>query len=87
MTTNCPYRFQVALSFAGDLQRVESVAEILARSLGSERVLYYPWYRGEFARPNLDVYLPSLYLNQSRLLVFFFSKEHAASVLSEKYVA
>jgi NACHT domain len=78
MTTNYPYRFQVALSFAGDLQRVESVAEILARSLGSERVLYYPWYRGEFARPNLDVYLPSLYLNQSRLLVFFFSKEHAA---------
>lgn len=66
------FRFQVALSFPGEHRaRVEKIAGILADRLGSSNVLYDEWYRAEFARPNLNVYLPTLYLEQSLLLVFF----------------
>lgn len=72
------YRFQVALSFPGKYRdRVEKIAQLLAKRLGQERVLYDSWYRAEFARPNLDTYLPLLYYKQSRLLVFFLCKDHA----------
>jgi hypothetical protein len=72
------YRFQVALSFPGEYRdRVERIAHLLAEKLGQERVLYDSWYRAEFARPNLDTYLPLLYYKQSRLLVFFLCKNHA----------
>lgn len=73
-----PFRFQVALSFPGEYrQRVERIAFILADALGRERVLYDKWNRAEFARPNLDVYLPNLYHKQSLLLVFFLCSEFA----------
>ena len=72
------YRFQVSLSFPGEYRvRVERIAQLLAASLGEERVLYDAWYRAEFARANLDVYLQDLYLKQSRLLVFFLCEEYA----------
>jgi len=72
-----PVRFEVALSFPGEHRvRVERVAQALADSLGQEKVLYDKWYRAEFARPGLDVYLPRLYLEQSRLLVFFLSQDY-----------
>ncbi len=66
------YRFQVSLSFPGEHRsRVAAVADLLADKLGRENVLYDEWYSGEFARPNLNVYLPKLYHEQSLLLVFF----------------
>src|SRR3984885_8899256 len=66
------FSFQIALSFPGEHRsRVEKIANILAGSFGRERILYDAWHRSEFARPNLDVYLPKLYHEQSLLLVFF----------------
>jgi hypothetical protein len=67
-----PFRFQIALSFPGEYRpRVQKIAELLAAGVGRQNVLYDQWHRAEFARPNLDVYLPKLYREQSRLLVFF----------------
>jgi hypothetical protein len=72
------YRFHVALSFPGEhRERVETIANILARSLDKERILYDQWYSAEFARPNLDQYLANLYHKQSWLLVFFLSRHYA----------
>src|SRR4051812_26760148 len=72
------YRFQVGLSFPGEHRaRVEEIAKALATHLGREAVLYDQWFRAEFARPNLDVYLPMLYNEQCRLLVFFTCSEYA----------
>jgi hypothetical protein len=71
------FRFQVALSFPGEHRpRVEGIARILAKRLGPDKVLYDRWYAAELARPNLDVYLPKLYHEQSRLLVFFLCGEY-----------
>lgn len=73
-----PFRFEVALSFPGEYRtRVEGIANLLAANLGKEHILYDKWLRAELARPDLDVYLPKLYHEQSRLLVFVFSREHA----------
>ena len=70
-------RFDVALSFPGEHRaRVEKIAEALAVRLGQNRVLYDRWRGPEFARPNLDVYLTSLYHEESYLLVFFLCGEY-----------
>ena len=70
------FRFQVALSFPGGYRpRVEKIASTLADTLGRERVLYDKWHSAEFARPNLDMYLPKLYHEQSLLLVFFLCSQ------------
>src|ERR1039458_3984334 len=72
------FRFQVALSFPGEYRaRVEKIARMLADKLGQSNVLYDEWYRAEFARPNLNVYLPTLYSEQSLLLVFFLGAAYA----------
>jgi hypothetical protein len=72
------YRFEVALSFPGEYRRrIKKIAELLARRLGGEKVLYDRFYEAEFARPNLNVYLPKLY-QQSRLLVFFRCADYAS---------
>lgn len=77
MTTNLKSpRFKIALSFPGEhRQRVEKIAQALAVRLGEESILYDRWHRAEFARPNLDVYLPELYHKHSLLLVFFFCRQ------------
>jgi hypothetical protein len=73
-----PFRFQIALSFPGEFRpRVKMIAEALAATVTQERVLYDEWIRAELARPNLDVYLPQLYHEQSLLLVFFLCGEYA----------
>ena len=75
--TEEPFRFQIALSFPGGYRpRIEKIASALADVVGREKVLYDKWHRAEFARPNLDVYLPKLYHEQSRLLVFFLCGEY-----------
>jgi hypothetical protein len=72
-----PFRFQIALSFPGGYRpRVEKIASALAHVIGRNSVLYDKWHMAEFARPNLDVYLPKLYHEQSRLLVFFLGEEY-----------
>lgn len=70
-------RFRVALSFPGEFRtRVQFIAEILAQQLGRDKILYDKWYEAEFARANLDVYLPKLYREESDLLVFFLSGQY-----------
>src|SRR5271166_1065328 len=74
-----PMRFDIALSFPGEHRPfVEAVAARLASAFGRERVLYDKYYEAEFARPNLDVYLPGLYRTQSELIVLFLCPEYAA---------
>ena len=71
------FRFEVSLSFPGEYRdRVQEIAFQLAKGIGREKVLYDQWYSAEFARPNLNVYLPDLYHQQSRLLVFFLGGKY-----------
>src|ERR1017187_6116770 len=70
-------RFRVALSFpGGHRDRVERIAEALADKLGREKGLYDKWHAAEFARPNLSVYLPDLYHDESDLIAIFLCKEY-----------
>ncbi|MGJ8652325.1 MAG: AAA family ATPase [Opitutaceae bacterium] len=65
-------RFGVSLSFSGENRNyVEAVANKLAKQLGRERILYDHFYEAEFAKPNLDVWLPNLYKDQSELIAIF----------------
>lgn len=70
-------RFRVALSFPSEYRSfVEQVAEHLSAAVGRERVLYDKFYEAEFARLDLDVYLPRLYREQSELIVLFLCPEY-----------
>jgi hypothetical protein len=70
-------RFEVALSFPGDHRDVvEPVASRLAERLGRDSVLYDEYHDAEFARLDLDVYLPGLYRTQSELVVIFLCPEY-----------
>ena len=71
-------RFRIALSFPGEHRPfVEQVADHLAAAVGRERVLYDKYHEAEFARIDLDVYLPRLYREQSELIVLFLCSEYA----------
>ncbi len=71
-------RFSVALSFPGERRVfVEQVAARLADHVGRERVLYDKYHEAEFARPELDVYLPQLYAAESELIVIFLCEDYA----------
>ncbi|MCW8922140.1 MAG: AAA family ATPase, partial [Gammaproteobacteria bacterium] len=71
-------RFEVALSFPGGRRDyVKKVAAHLASSLDEERVLYDKYHDAEFARSDLNIYLPKLYLNESELIVIFLCSEYA----------
>jgi len=70
-------RFRVALSFPGEHRaRVKAIADLLGEQLGQRHVLYDQWHEVEFARANLDVYLPKLYHQESDLIVFFLCAEY-----------
>jgi hypothetical protein len=70
-------RFDVALSFPGEHRTfVEAVAARLSAVLGKEHVLYDKYYEAEFARLNLNVYLPKLYRTQSELIVVILCPEY-----------
>lgn len=63
-------RFRIALSFAGEQRAfVDKVAHVLAAKFSNERILYDKFHEAEFARRNLGVYLPSLYRDESDLIV------------------
>lgn len=81
MATDAPIaqkkRFRIALSFPGERRPfVAGVADALARRLGKDRVLYDGYYEAEFARPNLDQYLQSLYHDASDLIALFLCSEY-----------
>jgi nucleoside phosphorylase len=70
-------RFEVALSFPGERRDyVAAVADHLAERLGRERVLYDRWHEAEFARPDLDTYLQTLYHDQSALIAVFLCADY-----------
>ena len=72
-------RFAIALSFPGEHRTfVEQVAMHLATTFSQDRVLYDHYHDAEFARLDLDVYLPNLYRTESELLVIFLCAEYAA---------
>jgi len=71
-------RFKVGLSFPGELRALlDPVAEALGQKLGRERVFYDRFYEAELARPNLDVYLQSLYHDESEIIVIFLCSDYA----------
>lgn len=72
-------RFDVGLSYPGEHRPfVQEVAERLAATLSQDRVLYDKFHDVEFARPNLSIFLPRLYREQSELIVAFLCPEYAA---------
>lgn len=74
-------RFDVALSFPGEHRDfVEGVAGNLAATFGKERVLYDKFHEEEFARLDLNTYLPGLYRKDSDLIVIFLCPEYAAKL-------
>ena len=71
-------RFKVALSFPGELRGlVEPVAQALGQQLGRERVFYDRFHEAELARPNLDVYLQSIYHDESDIIAVFLCSDYA----------
>jgi hypothetical protein len=72
-----PRRFTIALSFPGEHRDViEPVAKLLADKLSTDRVLYDHYHKPEFARLDLDVYLPGLYRTESELIVLLLCPEY-----------
>jgi tetratricopeptide (TPR) repeat protein len=70
-------RFSIALSFPGEYRTfVEKVADNLAATVTKEYVLYDKYWEAEFARPDLDTYLPNLYRSESELVVIFLCPEY-----------
>jgi hypothetical protein len=71
-------RFKIALSFPGEYRDfVAQVAQHLAAEFGQDQVLYDKYYEAEFARPDLDVYLPNLYRSEAELIAVFLCAEYA----------
>ena len=70
-------RFHIALSFPGEHRNfVQRVAEALTDPLEPERIFYDQWYEAELARPNLDLYLQSIYRDQAELIVVFLCADY-----------
>lgn len=65
------YRFEVALSFAGDDKRdfVRDVATLLQLQIGSGKVFFDEWFESELAGPDAQVVLQQIYVEQTRLVV------------------
>ena len=70
-------RFAVGFSYAGeDSALVAPLAEELARCCGRQRVLFDRFHEAELARPDLDVYLPRLYRDETELIVVLLSSDY-----------
>lgn len=77
-TASASRRFDVALSFPGEHRDyLQEVATHLSAKFSEERVLYDHYHDAEFARPDLDVYLPNLYRTESELIVIALCPEYA----------
>lgn len=78
-TSSASRRFDVALSFPGEHREyVKEVATQLSAAFTEERVLYDHYHDTEFARLDLDIYLPKLYREASELIVILLCPEYAA---------
>jgi hypothetical protein len=70
-------RFRIAFSFAGEKRDfVEATAQILAQRFGEEKVLYDKFHEAEFADADLAFNLPSLYKNDTDLIVAVFCRDY-----------
>jgi replicative DNA helicase len=70
-------RFAVGFSYAGENHAlVAPLAEELARCCGLQRVLFDRFHEAELARPDLDVYLPRLYRDETELIVVLLSPDY-----------
>jgi replicative DNA helicase len=70
-------RFAVGFSYAGENRAlVAPLAEELARRCGRQRVLFDRFHEAELARPDLDVYLPRLYRDETELIVVLLSPDY-----------
>lgn len=65
------YRFDVAISFAGDGKRdqVRAVAERLRRELGHDKVFFDEWFEAELAGHDAHIVLQNIYGKHARLVV------------------
>ena len=71
------YRFEIALSFAGEIRDiVEQVATLLNNEIGNEKVFYDNWFKSEIAGFDADTYLQDIYAKDSLLVVPFFSRSY-----------
>ena len=71
-------RFRIAFSFAGEKRPfVKQVAEAVAARFGEEAVLYDHFHEAEFARARLGRFLPTLYHEQSDLVVVIICQDYS----------
>ena len=65
------YRFEVAISFAGDNKRsiVREVAQVLRTRLGHGTVFFDEWFEAELAGPDAQIVLQGIYGVSTRLVV------------------
>ena len=73
-----PKRFAVGLSFPSKyLGKVRAIADILSETFTQRRILFQGYHEAEFARPNLDIYLQHLLIEETELVIAFISQEYA----------
>lgn len=65
------YRFEIAISFAGDNKRnlVRDVAKLLQEKVGKGKVFFDEWFESELAGPDAQVVLQNYYRKKTRLVV------------------
>ena len=78
--TDPDFRFEVAISFAGDNKRdkIRRVAENLASVLGREKVFFDEWYEDELAGLDANTVLANIYSRSSRLVVTCVCKRYSS---------
>lgn len=70
-------RFKVALSFPGEKRDyVAAVAAEVKKRLGRDAVFYDRDFTAQLARPNLEILLQRIYLNNSDLVVVFLCADY-----------
>ena len=69
--------FDVSFSFPGEVRGyVESIAAELEKAIGPNSYFYDNNYKGQLARPSLDILLQDIYRNRSRLIVVFLCEKY-----------
>lgn len=65
------YRFEVAVSFAGDKKRdlIRQIMEILVAKTGRGKVFFDEWFEAELAGHDGQIVLQNIYLRKTRLVV------------------
>jgi tetratricopeptide (TPR) repeat protein len=69
--TSPAYRFEIAISFAGDDKRskVRRVAELLRDDVGAGKVFFDEWFEAELAGPDAQTVLQNIYRKATRVVV------------------